>query len=126
MMPIDLTLPSPGPFRPGDAVRVAAEWSCPEPPDRIEVRLIWRTSGKGTTDVVIATADAKPAPPAAGRWETSLRIPFESPMSYDGKMLSVEWFAEANTGQKNDAAERTIVVSPTGRPIVPTVTPSSA
>ena len=120
-MPVTITLPAPGPFRPGDAVRVAVDWSCTEPPQRIEVRLIWRTSGKGTTDRVIAVADTKPSPPTAGKWETTMRIPIESPPSYDGKMLSIEWVAEANTGQKDDDAEQAMVVSPTGVPITPVV-----
>lgn len=120
-MPIDLTLQSPGPFRSGDAVRVTVAWSSVDPPERIEARLIWKTTGKGTTDRVIAVADTRENPPAAGRWETTLRIPVESPSSYDGRLISIDWIAEANTGVRDDNAERAIVVSPTGKPLTPTV-----
>jgi hypothetical protein len=111
------------PVRPGDAVRLNVAWDIDAAPARIEVRLVYRTAGKGTTDVVCATTNTQESPANSGRRIITLTLPPDAPLSYDGKLLSISWFAQAELiGTKKrvtDTAELPLIVSPIGRPITP-------
>ena len=110
-------------LRPGAAVRLNVAWITDQPPDHIEVRLVYRTAGKGTTDVVRVAAETRPTPLADDRWAVTLTLPADAPPSYDGKLMSISWYAQADAiGPKKkvmESAELALVVSPTSRPIVP-------
>lgn len=120
-MPIDIAITNAGPqhFRQGDAVRVTAAWELERVPKSVEVRLLYTTHGKGTTDTVVVASEINESPPAGGRWDVSLTIPADAPPSYDGRLLSIRWAAEAVTDKAKEIAEAELVVSPTGRAIVP-------
>ena len=40
-------------FEPGDTVRGEVDWSFDRAPERVELRLFWRTTGKGDEDLGI-------------------------------------------------------------------------
>ncbi|MDB5326401.1 MAG: hypothetical protein JWM57_1970 [Phycisphaerales bacterium] len=110
-------------LRPGAAVRVNVAWTTDGPAEQIEVRLVYRTAGKGTTDVVRVAAEALAFPKADDRWSATLTLPPDAPPSYDGRLLSISWYAQAEAiGPKKkvmESAELPLIVSPTGRPIIP-------
>ena len=58
-------------WRPGETLRGNALWDLPTPPERVEARLYWRTSGKGTRKHALGTGDSSPlmppGRPVAGR-----------------------------------------------------------
>ena len=45
-------------YRPGETIEGVAFWELPELPKVLELRLFWRTQGKGTVDHQIATTVA--------------------------------------------------------------------
>lgn len=124
-MPIDLALADADQmsFRPGDVVRLTAAWRLDPAPQQIDIRLVFRTAGKGTTDLVGVAVETRASPLANDQWDLTLTLPADAPPSYDGRLLSITWFAQADViSAKNrvlETAELPLVVSPTGRPIVP-------
>lgn len=120
-MPITLTLVrSPeraGTLVPGSSVQLQLAWSF-EAPAGIDVSLVYRTAGKGTQDAVSVATETIQTTAIQGQSTITLTLPPEAPPSYDGKLLSVSWFAEARAGKK-ESAELPLVVSSIGRPITP-------
>ena len=104
-------------FHPGEEVRGSASWSLDEPPRAVELRLFWRTEGKGTQDVGVAETIPFEAAGARDRRDFRLRLP-EAPYSFSGKLISLVWALEV-VAQPGAVAGRTdIVISPAGREIL--------
>ena len=92
-------------YRPGDVVDGLVAWENQDAPKTVEVRLFWRTSGKGTQDIgVTDTFVIKDAAPV-GAELFSLRLP-ASPPSYSGTLVSILWAIEAivTEGKKRQSA----------------------
>ena len=105
-------------FRPGDEVRGRASWTLDADPQSVEVRLFWRTEGKGTQDVGIADSTAFDGPGLKDRREFRLKIP-SGPYSFAGKLVAIVWSVEVVAEPGSLAGRQDIVVSPTGKPIEP-------
>lgn len=100
-------------FRPGEAVEGVAFWELDAPPRTVDVRLFWRTQGKGTVDLEIVEA----LPLAAGNPRD--RRPFRfllppGPYSVSGTLVSIVWGVELVTEPSGESASVEITVSPTG------------
>jgi hypothetical protein len=103
-------------FAPRDVVAGTVRWDLGSNPHRIDVSLLWHTSGKGTRDVGVAETLAIDNPGASGLRDFSFDLP-EGPYSFSGKLVSLAWAVEATCFPGRDTVRREIVVSPTGRPI---------
>jgi len=95
--------PAPGPDRDDGG---------PDPTGEFEVRLGWRTRGKGNTDQdVVATVKT-------GR-DFWFRLPADGPYSFSGKLVSLVWAVEAERGSwpRKETVRQEFILSPTGREI---------
>jgi hypothetical protein len=104
-------------FHPGEELRGTASWSLEAPPTRVELRLFWRTEGKGSQDVGVAETIAFDGAGAEERRELRLRLP-SSPYSFSGKLISLIWALELVAEPGADASRQDITLSPTGRELV--------
>jgi hypothetical protein len=104
-------------FAPGDRVRGTATWSLRRQPTLVEVRLYWKTVGKGTTDLqVVDVARAEAAIPSGER-RFEFRLP-ETPYSFSGRLVSVVWAVELVVEPTDQSCREEIVVAPGGRALV--------
>ena len=105
-------------FAPGEEVRGRASWTLDADPESVEVRLFWRTEGKGTQDVGVADSTTFEPPGKQDRREFRLKIP-SGPYSFAGRLVAIVWSVEVVAEPGSEAGRQDIVVSPTGKPIAP-------
>jgi len=104
-------------FHPGEELRGTASWSLDAPPTKVELRLFWRTEGKGSQDVGVVETLSFDGAGAEDRREFRLRLP-PGPYSFSGKLISLIWALELVAEPGADAGRQDITISPTGREIV--------
>jgi len=106
-------------FIPGENIRGTLRWSCPGPLSRLELRLFWRTSGKGTADTKVVDSIHWEGLKAEGDRQYALSLPME-PYSFSGKLISLIWALEAVAEGPDfrETALLDIVISPDGREII--------
>ncbi len=80
-------------FHPGEELRGTASWSLDAPPTKVELRLFWRTEGKGSQDVGVVETLSFDGAGAEDRREFRLRLP-PGPYSFSGKLISLIWALE--------------------------------
>lgn len=97
-------------FRPGELLRGEVRW---QEQALTEIRLIWYTSGKGTTDTQVV--QTIPGSGTIGSCRFEFRLP-DSPPSFSGRLISLHWAVEAVSGSQTMRHE--ITLSPTGREIL--------
>jgi hypothetical protein len=126
-------------FLPGEEISGTVTWQCDRPDDRVELRLLWFTQGKGDQDRNIV--ERLPLDAAAERGEFRLRLPSDGPCSFSGKMVAVVWALELAVmpseavqkergffqGKLKENTRRLeLVVSPTGKELIYTPEPAYA
>jgi hypothetical protein len=80
-------------FAPGEAIAGTVAWEVGAVPGRAELRLFWRTAGKGTVDIGVVATQAFPEPGLAGRQPFRLVAPAHPP-SCSGRLVSIQWALE--------------------------------
>ena len=103
-------------YRPGERLEGVAFWELDGAPKSIEVRLYWRTQGKGTVDLEIVRSVPFPGAGANDRRPFSIDLP-PGPYSVSGKLVSIVWGVELLAEPKGDAANVEITLSPTGEEV---------
>ncbi|HVR84287.1 MAG TPA: hypothetical protein VMU54_08250 [Planctomycetota bacterium] len=103
-------------FRPGETVEGVAFWELDAQPDSVEVRLFWRTQGKGTVDVGLVQALPQTSPGPRDRRAFRFVLP-PAPYSVSGTLVSIVWGVEVVTEPTGESASAEITVSPTGEEI---------
>jgi hypothetical protein len=98
-------------FEPGEEIEVELQWELDEAPQSLELRLVWNTSGKGTTDVEVARAEQIEEPSAAGRVRKTIRLP-RSPYSFSGKLVAIIWALELVALPSEESTRLEIVIAP--------------
>ena len=99
-------------FLPGEVVAGQVSWATDRPPELIELRLFWRTEGKGTRDVKVVQSLMF----EKTRWQATRDFKFQlpdSPYSFSGKLISLIWALELVITPTNETARLDIIVSPT-------------
>ena len=89
-------------FQPLEPVSVAVAWSLDRPPDPLELDLVWRTEGRGTTHRAAAYRRTWGGGTVtdAGAEVIELAMPV-GPLSRGGKLISIEWhFALRGGGEE--------------------------
>jgi hypothetical protein len=104
-------------YRPGEEVRGTASWSLEEPPRAVELRLFWRTEGKGTQDIGLAETVPFEGAGQQDHRDFRLRLP-EAPYSFSGKLVSLVWALELVAKPGALAGRTDVVITPTGREIL--------
>jgi hypothetical protein len=103
-------------YAPGDALEGLVSWHFDHPPDWLELRLFWYTTGKGDKDVHVVTRMTFEQPASVDSQIYSLILP-HGPYSYSGRLTSLIWALELITKPNNDAVRLEIVVGPASQEI---------
>lgn len=80
-------------YRAGERVEGRALWVLREAPEAVEVRLFWRTSGKGDDELGVVDVHRIDVPAAAGEDTFALQLPTR-PWTWHGKLVSLDWSLE--------------------------------
>ena len=104
--------------QPGDTIAGTVSWkNLHKPPERVEVRLIWFTRGKGDLDVGIHSIRTFAQPADSGQEAFQFVAPDE-PYSFSGKLISLVWAVEAIAFPSQEADHVDLVIAPEGREIL--------
>jgi hypothetical protein len=103
-------------YLPGETVAGHAAWCLEGAPASAELRLFWRTEGKGDSDQEIVEALPFAAPLPDDRRPFAIRLP-AAPWSFSGKLVSLIWALELVVSGEG-AARVEIIVSPTGEELL--------
>ena len=101
-------------FHPGEPISGAAFWKLEQPPKFVDVRLFWRTRGKGTEDLEVVASYNFPEPKAEESRPFQFTAPPE-PCSFSGKLISLIWGLELIVKPGTEATHLEILISPTGQ-----------
>jgi len=105
-------------YRPGETIAGAAAWKLDRPAQSIELRLFWRTVGRGEEDMGLASTVTFEQP------ETEEARPFLfvapcAPVSFSGRLVSLVWTLELVVTPGKECARLDLVISPTGETLIP-------
>jgi hypothetical protein len=101
---------------PGATLAVTVLWAITPAPDSVDVRLFWRTQGKGSEDLAIV-AEQSMAGALAGEHVVEFRLPTE-PWSFSGRLISLIWAVEAVAQPGGQNARCEFVLGPRGREVL--------
>ena len=104
-------------FRPGDPVTGTVVWESFPAGSKLEIRLIWFTSGKGTTDFATCAVQSVPETRQDGRSEFEFTAP-DYPFSYSGNLISIRWAIEVIRFPDKDSELEEITIAPNRTEIV--------
>jgi len=99
-------------YLPGDTISGRAVWSLDEPCEKVELRLFWHTSGKGTEDVEIVNSLSFTADATHGDRAFSFTLPL-GPYSFSGTLITLTWALELITLPDGAVESVELIVSPT-------------
>jgi len=103
-------------FVPGEEIKGIAVWQLDAKAEAIEVRLFWRTEGRGNLDVGVADTVRFDNPPMEGGQPFTLHAP-NGPYSFFGKLVILVWGIELVLLPQKEAEQINITISPTGKAI---------
>lgn len=105
-------------FAPGEVLRGIASWQLESPPKRVEVRLLWFTTGKGTMDVGVVDTVAFDQPAQLDSQIFEFTLP-NGPYAFAGSLITLQWAIElVPVGVKvKDPPRVELVVAPGGQRI---------
>ena len=98
-------------FLPGEMLTGHVTWMMDEPPGKVELRLFWRTEGKGTKDVNIVDKITFGNPGRKERREFRFQLP-DGPYSFSGQLISLVWALELVLGNNWNTERLEIIISP--------------
>jgi len=108
-------------FRPGETIEGAALWECPKAPKRAEVRLLWFTQGKGTTDTETVAREEFSNPLPGDTRTFTFTVP-EAPYSFSGRLIALIWAVELVLEDEDEFQRISITVTPDGQEVsIPSV-----
>jgi len=99
-------------YLPGDTVSGRVSWNLDGPPETVEVRLFWHTTGKGTEDVEIINSSSFPAGGPRGDGAFSFPLPL-GPYSFSGTLITLTWALELVCLPGGEVERFDLVVAPT-------------
>lgn len=104
-------------YTPGETISGSITWDSGETDSRIELRLIWYTSGKGTTDYKICDSAIYEDLSGSGQAEFAFQAPVY-PNSYSGTLISIQWALEAIRFPDRYSTRVDLTIGPDAREIV--------
>jgi hypothetical protein len=102
--------------RPGGTVRARLHWELDDRPDKLVVRLLWYTEGRGTRDVGVIAEEELAFSGLTGDTEVELAVP-EGPYSFSGRLITLRWVVELAVEPEGEAEQAPLVVGPTPVPV---------
>ncbi|HWB61125.1 MAG TPA: hypothetical protein VG733_16710 [Chthoniobacteraceae bacterium] len=106
----------PPQFQPGEEIAGAAQWQLKHPPKTVEVRLLWRTLGRGIEDACVVSTVQFDAPLADDTHPFTLVAP-DAPYSFAGSLITLQWSLELVALPSKKNAHIDIVIAPGGAPV---------
>jgi hypothetical protein len=107
---------SPSNFRPGERLDGSVSWQHAEQIRSAVVRLFWTTSGKGTTDTAIVSAQDLDNPQSDDSRKFSFVLP-AGPPGFSGSLISLSWGVELVVEPGELATHREFGFGPDGQEI---------
>lgn len=99
-------------FLPGGQLEGRVVYRLDEPPEAVEVRLFWHTSGKGTEDVEIVDMQRFEGMGPHGEGAFAFTLPL-GPYSFSGSLITLAWSLELVALPGGETERLDIVVAPT-------------
>jgi hypothetical protein len=103
-------------FTPGTTIAGEFSWQLQKSANALELRLIWFTQGKGTSDVSVESTQRIEAPALSGKHDFSFQLPL-APHSFAGTLIELSWALELVTIPGHDSARTDFVLAPGGQKI---------
>ncbi len=100
-------------FSPGERLAGTVAWQLETPPQRVELRLLWYTSGKGDRDVGVVETQDLDGLQASERRRFEFVLP-QAPHSFSGQLVSLQWALEATAEPGGETARVDLVLAPGG------------
>ncbi len=100
-------------YSPGETLSGTVAWSLASTPNRIAVRLLWYTTGKGDQDVGVVEEQELDQPQAAERRAFRFVLP-TAPHSFSGVLVSLQWAVEVTAEPGGETARVELVIAPGG------------
>lgn len=104
-------------YLPEQEIAGAVVWGDLKDSERIEVRLVWYTAGKGTRDLEVVRVHPIDTNTGNGSGRFSIKAP-AYPYSFSGKIVSIVWAIEAVVLPSGDASTKEIMIGPEGLEVV--------
>lgn len=104
-------------FHPAETITVEARWELDSEPEALEVRLVWNTSGKGTTDIGVEKTVSLDAPGLSGSRRLDVELP-AAPYSFSGKLVSLIWALELVALPSGESSRKEITIAPNQREVL--------
>jgi len=101
---------------PGGEVAGRIVWALDEPAERVEVRLLWYTEGRGSRDVGVMSRRVIQEAGAQGEDSFRFTVP-AGPYSFEGRLITLRWAVEAQVEPSGPVAQEILVVAPTPVPV---------
>ena len=112
MISINITGGEEPKFLPGEKIAGNVEWlELSEDSERIEVRLIWFTVGKGDRDAQFVDAKEIAEPVSNGQTDFEFTAPHR-PNSFEGKLIALQWAVEVIVFPQRDAEQAKLRIEP--------------
>lgn len=100
-------------FRPGEIVSGQVGWNLARHPAAVVLRLFWRTSGRGTSDLTVVDEVRFHGAASEDHHPFQFTLPVQ-PYSFSGKLISLVWGLELRAEPIDVSAHEYITVSPSG------------
>jgi hypothetical protein len=99
------------------------EWRFDRPPEVVELRTVWNTTGSSEPDLQVVEIVRIGSPPAEETRQLAVRLPRE-PYSFQGKKISLVWALELVALPSKASTRREIEIGPGGKKIILPAKPS--
>lgn len=103
-------------YVPGEPITGRVVWELSDAPERVIVRLLWRTSGKGSIDMGFGGEVEWDSVGAHDQRVFSLPG-VDGPYSFSGKLITLSWHIEAVAFGTGQSVELPLTLSPTGQEV---------
>lgn len=103
-------------YRPGEVLSGVASWDLRLFPEAVVVRLLWRTSGRGTADRQVVEETRFLEVLAREQRPFRFTLPRE-PYSFSGSLISLTWAVEVVAEGLKTSSELGLVLAPGGREV---------
>ena len=104
-------------FEPGEEIAVSARWSLGRPPEGVELRIVWNTTGAEQRDLQVVEIVRIESPQTEETRQLTVRLPRE-PYSFQGKKLSLVWAFELVALPSKASTRLEIEIGPGGKKII--------
>ena len=100
-------------FVPGEVLRGRVGWQTSSPPEKVELRLFWWTTGSGTRDVIVAATELWANPGADSLEPFEFTLP-AGPYSFSGELITLNWALELVVDSNINPERLELTLSPDG------------